>query len=1778
MSKINHKNTATGGLDYDSSSRDIEPTDYRYSINIRNGVAEVSKRGGISFTKGNKQVVKVIYSYGVPTGNSKTIGSYEDKQTGTIIFMVRNADGQSGIYRYYPNLIDALNPFGEIHQIGLFNFGWQARTQITSINTISGKTGELLYWCDNVRGRKINVTKAELVGKLKTWTCYFPKSSIRFQDRFFFVINPMGSTNPIRVLTIDTRGQSQITTIGELFAYLADAINADLVCANYVTAEACDCKLNITEKFANMVNVFFLNLDVKTVPTNWYGLTFTERMFDEAKYPSLLSPLVNFGVNAAKQFNNVKNQVWQFRINLFYDDFEESVLSPFTQVPVNELVNDGLQIQNFNYLNINFNDGSIPDNLTLVNLISVIARSGNTGVEQQVAKLEICDFLDFDYSFNRWFCDYDFYNDTIANVIDVAYASKIQDGVPIQNNAQDIVQNRLVKGGILSGEDAIPCLDISVEQEFAEGDSGFDTITVDIYIYNQFAVTNVNNVNSPNMDNKYLGCIYKYPPEDASSPKIYEQYPQWGGIGSDNTFNSYTDPNKSHTLDQLIPLGGFGVYAAGTNFLAFSSQQQVVISSGADSIVNQLATNANSVLDAGALSAIQSYLIFDTGTRNGRTIRHRAHLKVKSGGKYILRIPSHWISFGDVLNKGPMYDLYNGREYQTTSTNVFGVNKADSNGNLLGYDVNLYELEIDTATAFVMSDGTLYAGEFAIEDQRSVANAFHVYNSYSGYVVDSSAGTSGAQLTKAPRMEYQQIGLPQYNFAANSTAIQYSQQRRRLTDHNGYFYFHVWTPLSQKLQGGSGVTTGEGVLPYVLGYSGISSLDPVLFTSGSTATFVSDSILRDLVANTLRVWTVNTNYAAPSYVYFPDSDFYPYQILMYPFLTSTVKTHIQGTVLDNTGSPISNAIVEYERTGRQSPTGINGIFSLLIYACYDRVYEFRLTTVLGSTYFIGIAPLPQRTSGLVLAYFDDTTQNISNNTQSVSITDFTVYTPTNPYVLPLIMSLLANSNPFGKGFKRGGTYQFGIRYQDDAGRECTVITNQSSIVYIPFITEDLHNYFPNQYPSGTFKFGKPFLTLTLNFKPPIWAKSYNILVTKNQYEEGYLQWVANQITYVSNIGYSTAEIAGAATTETTTTTTGGVTTSTAVTTPKSNYNPPVVSSYQAGDASNIYISITNLLDYSLSNPDSVLSYTYKAGDRLRLIGDASGIKYHQLYELEVTGYDTVQNAIIVRNSTSLPELKAGMLFEVLHPRLKTGDDEQIFYEVGESFLCTTPNTPSNNHSVNPILLTCGDTYWRRRQYLVNDAVNFIFISTSYLIEDAGLSDFFVSDSWDIGRIGVYDPFFKQTYKETDIIVSNPYITDSNLNGFNSFEALNRKSLDKQYGAIQRLIMLGDVLHVICANKSISDYIGQRVLSESKELNGPVAIANTFLGTERAQIAELGTQHPASVYVKDGYIYGLDAFRSIAWRDANDGLTDITKAHNSKGMATMQSFFKELCQNKLWSVTSGVDKFYNEYIITVYQKKVSYNIQQFTEVLELGTFSMLLNHPIEDFGIQDGDDVIVDGILPDGTAVTLYGTAGVTVDNHGLLIIYGTNTRVQLSQARVSYRGEGITIAWQEDKNRFATFYSFLPECYGTLGDLLYSYNGGELWVHDQSDIRNNFYGVQYTTIVEPVFNVQPDTIKGWMSIGMESIQENGGFEWSADITNDYSQRSRLISANFALKEREFYSDFKRDTTDLSVQFPIANGKILRSESLRVRLSSTYTGSILLRAIKALSIISMRTGG
>ena len=79
-----------------------------------------------------------------------------------------------------------------------------------------------------------------------------------------------------------------------------------------------------------------------------------------------------------------------------------------------------------------------------------------------------------------------------------------------------------------------------------------------------------------------------------------------------------------------------------------------------------------------------------------------------------------------------------------------------------------------------------------------------------------------------------------------------------------------------------------------------------------------------------------------------------------------------------------------------------------------------------------------------------------------------------------------------------------------------------------------------------------------------------------------------------------------------------------------------------------------------------------------------------------------------------------------------------------------------------------------------------------------------------------------------------------------------------------------------------------------------------------------------------------------------------------------------------------------------------------------------------------------------------------------------------------------TLSYSEDVKGWPSFYSFLPDYMCGMNGFFYSWSGGNLYRHNTNPLRNNYYGVQYSSTIQSVFNFEPQTIKLFKTMSYES--------------------------------------------------------------------------------------------
>ena len=102
-------------------------------------------------------------------------------------------------------------------------------------------------------------------------------------------------------------------------------------------------------------------------------------------------------------------------------------------------------------------------------------------------------------------------------------------------------------------------------------------------------------------------------------------------------------------------------------------------------------------------------------------------------------------------------------------------------------------------------------------------------------------------------------------------------------------------------------------------------------------------------------------------------------------------------------------------------------------------------------------------------------------------------------------------------------------------------------------------------------------------------------------------------------------------------------------------------------------------------------------------------------------------------------------------------------------------------------------------------------------------------------------------------------------------------------------------------------------------------------------------------------------------------------------------------------------------------------------------------------------------------------------------------------AAASPTNSNYTISYDSLTKGFPSFYSYFPDWMIGMNNYFYTFNGGNLYRHNTNETRNNYYGQNYPSTLQTVFNDQPLENKLFKTINLE-----GDDSWGALITSDQS--------------------------------------------------------------------------
>jgi len=348
---------------------------------------------------------------------------------------------------------------------------------------------------------------------------------------------------------------------------------------------------------------------------------------------------------------------------------------------------------------------------------------------------------------------------------------------------------------------------------------------------------------------------------------------------------------------------------------------------------------------------------------------------------------------------------------------------------------------------------------------------------------------------------------------------------------------------------------------------------------------------------------------------------------------------------------------------------------------------------------------------------------------------------------------------------------------------------------------------------------------------------------------------------------------------------------------------------------------TNNLDFNF--PNSIIpAYSFTKGDRIRFITKTKtdfsvtpGLGYILDYylDLEIIGYklgaDGKNTDIIyvpAFDTTKYPDIGENTLFEIYTPN--KGTMESIYYEFGEAYDILTDDNGARYHdgpvkqvitdgvSTTPAsgIFGSGDTYITPTLFDKSLASS---TATKEVvpIESMNMSNFYKSDSYDIGRPSIVNESFK-VRKSLLIRASNKYFEDTDINGLSEFYADKDLFVSADFGDdITGLFEVGFSLKVLQPRKLTTFFVGRQGLQISSDATSQIqATSADVLSTKTPSQEMYGCVNPESVLVINRSLYFADIRNGVIVRDTPNGMMDV-------GIFGLHSTF-----NELFTTLKGMD--------------------------------------------------------------------------------------------------------------------------------------------------------------------------------------------------------------------------------------------------------------------------------
>jgi len=731
-------------------------------------------------------------------------------------------------------------------------------------------------------------------------------------------------------------------------------------------------------------------------------------------------------------------------------------------------------------------------------------------------------------------------------------------------------------------------------------------------------------------------------------------------------------------------------------------------------------------------------------------------------------------------------------------------------------------------------------------------------------------------------------------------------------------------------------------------------------------------------------------------------------------------------------------------------------------------------------------------------------------------------------------------------WRRGGEYLIGVVYYDDADRRtgvCLDIVN--SRVKVPLIASGLTSFDKVLAPAS--------ISWTINNQPPSWATKYQFVRTKDLTQDSYLMFTCDKLEQVDDEGNVVVS--------------GGT---------------------------YIKISFANIPYYlEKTNIGSKIAFPYVDGDRLKFITDLPGGYFdndHKIVKVDGTDvYIKNEGLSPVTGSTS------GGAIALLYTPSTSATDSELFYEFSECFevssaLFSGVEKPyhkglSSNQSYSSFpsisspatgVFRTGDVFYRTRimPFKVYNApvISTVpyFISSNTPNED--ISDTFYNN----GRVNSTE-LLGQVYQPTGVVFTNRYISGTKINGLNAVEAANTRQYSTIYGDLNKMqVVNNDVLKFIFGNGyQLSIYVNQGVIRQTGGASNLISIYDDVAGNSHLIQRTLGTQNAESVVLNDeGDVFGWDETEGVDWLSASNATLQVSD-YNMKNTFGNYGLQRRRLDNTKSNTPAIYDLYRDLMILTLaplqprqfVAPKATVKLADLDDISKW-TIEIQLSGSSWSFSPTSVNWYdIVRATIPNSYSMTQnadgsFDISSPYINETPILIFAHKLTTGRDYTYTYPFTGgqeasneppfSGVTLAYSRKLKGWVTYFSYLPEMYGRLRNQVASFKDGQLWLHDKSVLSNNFYGVQYPSLLRFVLNKDYPKVKVPLSVWYRGLGSWGSVvRYQPD-----NMETEMIPAAFRLQENGYAASVTRDRNDPRFTDPQqawVNGQEVRGDAVEIEL-------------------------